>query len=342
LAYDAADALLVECAGDEPGNVLVVNDTFGALAVGTSRSPRTSWSDSVITHLATTENLERNGLPIDVVIVPSTDSPSGTYDTLLWRLPRSLDVLRAQTAVLHALGPQRVLAGGMDKHLPPTYLDYLRRFGTVVVHPGRRKAHVYEIAFAATAPMATPEVRRTLDALGLSLTSGPHVFGGDRLDAGTALLAGVLDQAPSAAVVADLCCGTGILGLVMQRLQPTAEVHYFDESYQAVAAARANVEVNAPNATSWFHLTDGFGDVETKFDLVVCNPPFHQGNAVTDDVAVNLFQQAKHRLQPGGELWIVGNRHLDYHAKLRHIFPSVRQVTATSTFVVLAAGPRRS
>jgi 23S rRNA (guanine1835-N2)-methyltransferase len=128
----------------------------------------------------------------------------------------------------------------------------------------------------------------------------------------------------------------------MQRLQPNAEVHYFDESYQAIAAARVNVAANLPDAASAFHLADGFGDVTTTFDLVVCNPPFHQGNVVTDDVAVHLFRRARERVAPGGELWVVGNRHLDYHAKLRHIFPSVRQVTASPTFVVLAAGPPRS
>jgi 23S rRNA (guanine1835-N2)-methyltransferase len=341
LAHDAADALLVEHAGDEPGDVLLVNDAFGALAVGTTGSARASWSDSVITHLATASNLARNGLPVDVLNVPSTDVPTRAYDTVLWRLPRSLDVLRAQTGVVRSLGRRRVLAGGMDKHMPPTYLDYLRRFGTVVVHPGRRKAHVYEIAFGGNEPATGAEERRAIDAFGFTLTSGPYVFGGDRLDAGTALLAGVLDQAPAASAVADLCCGTGVLGLVVQRLQPTAEVHYFDESYQAVFAARTNVAANAPNSASTFHVADGFGGIEARFDLVVCNPPFHQGNVVTDDVALDLFRHAKHRLKPGGELWMVGNRHLDYHAKLRHIFPSVRQVAATSTFVVLAAGPRR-
>jgi 23S rRNA (guanine1835-N2)-methyltransferase len=341
-AHDAADALLVELAGDSPGATLVVNDAFGALSVGMHFVPRTSWSDSVVSHLATADNLALNRLPNDVVYTPSTVVPTGSYNTVLWRLPRSSSVLHSQTAVLQRLRATRVLAGGMDKHLPPTYLEYLRRFGTVVVHPGRRKAHVYEVSFSSPGPGAAVALADPFDALGFTLAGGPHVFGGDRLDAGTALLASVLDQAPAASVVADLCCGTGIVGLVAQRLQPSAEVHYFDESYEAQAAARANADANLPGHDGRFHLADGFGDDETRFNLIVCNPPFHQGNVVTDDVAMNLFHQAKQRLLPGGELWIVGNRHLDYHGKLRHLFPSVRQVAATATFVVSAAGPRRA
>jgi 23S rRNA (guanine1835-N2)-methyltransferase len=345
LAHDAADALLVEHVGDDPGDVLVVNDGFGALGVAMHAERRTSWTDSVVTHLATADNLVSNGLPVDVVNLPSTEAPIGAYATVLWRLPRSVDVLHAQTAAISGLGARRVLAGGMDKHLPPTFLEYLRRFGTVVVHPGRRKAHVYEVSFWPTRPVPSAVSGATsdsFDALGFTLTAGPHVFGGGGLDAGTALLAGVLDQTPSASVIADLCCGTGVLGLFLQRLHPSAVVHYFDESYQAVASARANVAANVPEAASAFHPADGFGDVTTLFDLIVCNPPFHQGNVVTDNVAIHLFRQARQRLRQGGELWIVGNRHLDYHGKLRHIFPSVRQVAASSTFVVLAAGPQRS
>ena len=40
---------------------------------------------------------------------------------------------------------------------------------------------------------------------------------------------------------------------------------------------------------------------------------------------------------PGGELWIVGNRHLGYHGKLKRLFRGVEQVAATPKFVILKA-----
>jgi 16S rRNA (guanine1207-N2)-methyltransferase len=50
-----------------------------------------------------------------------------------------------------------------------------------------------------------------------------------------------------------------------------------------------------------------------------------------------MFQQARQALASGGELWIVGNRHLGYHVKLKRLFERVEQVAATPKFVVLRA-----
>jgi 23S rRNA (guanine1835-N2)-methyltransferase len=74
-----------------------------------------------------------------------------------------------------------------------------------------------------------------------------------------------------------------------------------------------------------------------SLELVLCNPPFHQQQVVGDLLAWRMFQQARAALVRGGELWIVGNRHLGYHAKLSRLFRSVQQVAATPKFVVLKA-----
>ncbi|MNC58158.1 Ribosomal RNA large subunit methyltransferase G [compost metagenome] len=50
-----------------------------------------------------------------------------------------------------------------------------------------------------------------------------------------------------------------------------------------------------------------------------------------------MFKQAHAALRHGGELWIVGNRHLGYHTKLKRLFREVEQVAATPKFVILKA-----
>ena len=74
-----------------------------------------------------------------------------------------------------------------------------------------------------------------------------------------------------------------------------------------------------------------------SLDLVLCNPPFHQQQVVGDFLAWRMFTQAKSALVRGGELWIVGNRHLGYHSKLKRLFRGVEQVAATPKFVILKA-----
>ena len=50
-------------------------------------------------------------------------------------------------------------------------------------------------------------------------------------------------------------------------------------------------------------------------DLVLLNPPFHLGASVHAGAGIKLFEAAGRVLAPGGELWTVFNRHLQYLAR---------------------------
>ena len=50
-----------------------------------------------------------------------------------------------------------------------------------------------------------------------------------------------------------------------------------------------------------------------------------------------MFTGARRALRPGGELWVVGNRHLGYHVTLRRIFGNSELVASDAKFVVLRA-----
>ena len=53
---------------------------------------------------------------------------------------------------------------------------------------------------------------------------------------------------------------------------------------------------------------------------------------------LQLSAEGRHRaLQVGGELWVVGNRHLAHHAKLQRIFRNCEVVGSSPKFVVLRA-----
>ena len=85
-------------------------------------------------------------------------------------------------------------------------------------------------------------------------------------------------------------------------------------------------------------MLDGLAERETgSLDLVICNPPFHMGRATGDLIAWRMFEQAKYSLRTGGELRIVGNRHLGYHLKLRRLFGNCEVVASDRKFVVLSA-----
>ncbi|MGL6122643.1 MAG: class I SAM-dependent methyltransferase, partial [Shewanella sp.] len=117
-------------------------------------------------------------------------------------------------------------------------------------------------------------------------------------------------------------------------------IHFIDDSEMAVASARANWARNQlPADKGHFYWDDCMTHLpeEVQPDLVLCNPPFHQGEAITDHIAWQMFLDARRRLKDGGILHIVGNRHLAYHVKLQRLFKNCTTVASNGKFVILQA-----
>jgi len=345
-AWDAADEYLLERAAEfAPGRSLVINDSFGALAVALGERPVESWSDSYTAHLALADNLMRNSAAPDrVTPLPATERPAGRYDLVLWRLPRNTALLRQQVAWLQRCVDERsiVLAGGMIKHLPEQAVDLLRQLGAVEIQLAQKKARLFRVTPDPTLPPPPPPAEKPLRIADhdLLLTGDANVFSRDKFDIGARFFLEQFPRLPRAGRIADLGCGNGVLGIVAQRSQPDAQLVFFDESYQAVAAARSNYHnaIKTSAAAAQFIVDDCLSHYQGEaFDLILCNPPFHQNHVVGDQIAWRMLVQSARHLRPHGQLWIVGNRHLQYHIKLKRVFGHCLLVAGNPKFVVLAA-----
>ena len=71
--------------------------------------------------------------------------------------------------------------------------------------------------------------------------------------------------------------------------------------------------------------------------MVLCNPPFHQQQAKLDTVALAMFSHSARVLRAQGSLWVIGNRHLNYHNKLKSWFSQIELVASDRKFVLLKA-----
>lgn len=348
-AWDAADSYLLAQLREhtaQPRHTLIVNDRFGALALALHAWQPHSWGDSCLAHLALQDNLARNGLAADIVALPATQPPTGHYRAVLWRIPKALALLREQAALLQPLlaADTLVLAGAMLKHLPAQAAEILAGLGAVETLPAQKKARVLRVMpdpQRPPLPLPPPQTLRVPE-YDLQLEAGANVFARDKLDIGARFFLEQFAALPPARRIADLGCGNGVLGIVAKRRQPAAHLVFCDESYQAVAAAETNYRAHCGGAAGAdFCVDDGLSRYRgAPFDLVLCNPPFHQDHVVGDQIAWQMFTQSLKHLRPGGELWVVGNRHLQYHVKLRRLFGNCRQIAANPKFAVLAA--RRS
>ena len=355
-AWDAADELLLAdghmaaSAVTDP-KVLIVDDQYGALSLGLSGLSPVVVADSASLFSALDENASLNpSLIAPDQVLSWITPPEGPFDLVVMRIPRQADylgwLLRWLNGVMADSGV--LLAGGMIKHLPARSVDvFADAVNTEQVLPARKKARVIRCGKGNARLEDWPATWKGYQLTGQSdrkVEALPAVFAREKLDIGTRLLlphvAEAVTSVEPGARVLDLACGNGVLGLTALAERQDLQVCFNDVSSQAVLSASHNVERAFPEAEVTFVHADGIEPEQGRFDLILLNPPFHEGGVVGDHIALRLFEQAAQHLSPDGMVLLVGNRHLGYHRSLRRYFPSVHQLDASPKFVVFRAGNR--
>lgn len=165
--------------------------------------------------------------------------------------------------------------------------------------------------------------------------SRPGLFAWDRIDAASALLASCL-PADLAGRCADLGAGFGYLASeVLARCPGVTAIDLYEAEARALALARDNLAgARVPVGLHWHDVTTGLPE---RYDVVVSNPPFHQGRADEPALGLGFIAAAAAALRPGGRLWLVANRHLPYEAALSSGFAHVRTVREDAGFKVIEA-----
>ncbi|MEU8460464.1 methyltransferase [Streptomyces sp. NPDC029003] len=371
-AWDAADEYLlrhldagtgergpVDLAG--AGQITVIGDRWGALTTALAAHHPTQITDSSLTRAATEANLDRAGIGTSkstVTLLTTQDAPPARIDVLLVRVPKSLALLEDQLYRLapHVHADTVVVGTGMVKEIHTSTLRLFEKIlGPTKTSLAEKKARLI-FCTPGNPGAARPEsagpwpVTYTVDedggsGAGLTVVNHAGIFCADRLDVGTRFFLQNIPTNTDGARVVDLGCGNGVVGAAVAVADPDAAVVFTDESYQAVASARATYEANVRpgRRTAEFHVGDGVAMLEPgSVDLVLNNPPFHSHQATTDATALRMFAQSRKVLRTGGELWVVANRHMGYHTHLRRLFGNSEVVASEPKFVVLRAIKREA
>ncbi|HMH57655.1 MAG TPA: methyltransferase, partial [Galbitalea sp.] len=162
------------------------------------------------------------------------------------------------------------------------------------------------------------------------------VFAAGAIDIGTRAMLAAFDDLPAFETAVDFGSGTGILAADLKRRRPGARVIASDISADAVASARATAEANDLDVEV---VRDrGLANQpDASIDLIVLNPPFHDGGAVSIDAALAMFDEARRVLRVGGQLWTVWNSHLGYTGALVRTVGPTTQISRNAKFTVTAS-----
>ncbi len=357
-AWDASDEYILQHLAEE--NLLkdglslfIVNDGFGGLSIPLHQYQPVVTTDSFLAMQGIAENLAINDIDeTAVTVVDSLQAPvevlKAAADIVLIKIPKSLAMLEDQ---LHRIRPACnastiIIAAGMTKNIHMSTMALFEKIlGATKTSLARKKSRLIFCEFDEN--LSVPEnpypdkyiLDFKLDDEPIEIINHAGVFSREKLDIGTRLFLENLPAAEQYKTIIDLGCGNGVVGLLAAIKNPDADLIFTDQSYMAVESAISNfVAVFGESRGAEFLQTDCLQGVEQESaSLILCNPPFHQDNAINDDIAWQMFTESKTALETNGELWVIGNRHLGYHAKLKHLFGDCEVVASNNKFTLLKA-----
>jgi 16S rRNA G1207 methylase RsmC len=346
-AWDAGDEYLLQELSDrektanKDAKVLIINDQFGALATSLNRYNVTCWGDSYLGEISTVHNYAINNIDTKATLVASTMEPSGIFDIVIIKVPKTLALLEQQLITMqsHVDANTVMIAGGMVKNIHNSTIALFKKYiGTTITSLARKKARLIHPSYTHKSGAYSPYPTDYLDeTTGLILSNNANVFSRENLDIGARFMLEHFEQLPISKNVIDLGCGNGVLGIMAKKTLPECKITFIDESYMALDSATKNyLAATNDEAGARFIIADSLTDITLdKPDLILCNPPFHQHNTIGDHIAWRMISQSFRALKRGGKLWVIGNRQLSYHSKIERLFGNCETISANKKFVVL-------
>jgi len=349
-AWDAADEYLLQylhehhCDCQQP---LIFNDSFGALSLSLHQQQPVSINDSFVSQQALQNNQQTNTDIADSGNTRLLDSiaPLPTAPLAILKLPKNSRYFEYQLHALNHYLPAGtpVLIGAMVKYLSSSFFKLFEQYLTDThTTLAKKKARLLIGATRGGYPAPIFEQPRLQPEIGLTLFDTPNVFAAGKLDQGSRFFLQHFPNLSDIEQAIDLGCGNGILGLNALQKNPQLQVNFVDESCHAIHSARCAAEAMSKQIPvidrAFFqqnHCLQGFEN--NSVDAVLCNPPFHQQQAVGIQIARQMFRDSARVLKPGGSLYIIGNRHLGYHIELKKYFQKVHTLASDKKFVLWAA-----
>lgn len=356
--FNAADEYLLnhlsEIDFSKYPKTLIVNDKFGALTLSlASKTEITCYGDSINSFNAIKNNAYLNNVDVSAVkFLPVNEKLYTKFDLVIIKMPNSFDLLEFQLQQIYSHVKTRnlIIAAEMVKYVTsPLLQKFESNIGKVTTSKAVKKARLIFSELNTELELPTKKLVKEFvvsdlnikiqeeKLLPLNLVNYPGTFSSGKLDQGSRLLLENLRLTEKDKIIYDLGCGNGVLGIVAAKVQPKANLYFFDESYLAIESAKESWEKNQLANKVYYYTASQINETIPKADVILCNPPYHIGNTRSNEIALLMFEQAKNQLNPGGRLIVVSNHHLNYITQLKKHFSRVKEKEKNSKYHIIIA-----
>jgi len=285
--------------------------------------------------------LQQSGADIEFAAFPQASG--GKYEWIILNLPRQKALLKmmldcaanllAENGVLWLAGENKAGIKSADRLLK-------LYFGRVKKLDNARHCTLYEAGQVLGNKFFDSRAYReewSLDCGSSKITvaSYPGVFAHGRLDSGTALLLDTLIEISVEGDVLDFACGAGVIGTSIAARSEHSNVTLLDSNALALKACEETLAVN--HLSGSVLASDGLSELTGTFDLIVSNPPVHEGVKTDNHFSIRLLEAVHEHIKPGGMLVMVANIHLPYENWLSQKFRHCKQMAANDHYKVILA-----
>lgn len=152
------------------------------------------------------------------------------------------------------------------------------------------------------------------------IISKPGVYGWNKIDQGSVFLLQTIKQQYTGKPqrVLDLGCGTGLLSHQLLQIilhdNPPKTLIATDNNYAAIDCCKKNLSAFTAQSDIQVIAADCGSEINERFELLVCNPPFHQGFDVDRDLTHKFLQACKRLLAGDGSAYFVVNSFIPIEA----------------------------
>jgi 16S rRNA (guanine1207-N2)-methyltransferase len=150
--------------------------------------------------------------------------------------------------------------------------------------------------------------------------SHPGIYGWDKVDKGSAILAATFPE-DLKGHGADFGCGYGYLSIeAIKNCTKIKSLTLIDADHRALECAKLNVaNTEVQTQFLWEDLTTPVPSIK-NMDFILMNPPFHEGKMADSAIGIAFIKSAYAALRRNGSLYMVANNQLPYEPILEELF----------------------